>query len=73
VLLRPDGARLNTGEIQIEGKLLARTFRGRFVQLDVMVHEVELRFDVDTDVSIPAVGEIIVIGLRAADVQALGS
>lgn len=64
-LLRPDTARIDgSGPIQLEGKILSRSFRGGLCRLEILIKSQRLTFDFPSSVSdMPQPGEHHQIGI----------
>lgn len=64
VLIPPDAIQMNgTGELRFTGKVLRKVFRGDMVQVDILIGEQELSFNLFSNARLPENGERISISL----------
>ncbi len=61
VLIRPEAAKLITAETQapnvLNGRLIQHSFRGRYQLITVEIHGLTLKFELETAVTLPPVGQ----------------
>ncbi|MCK5642799.1 MAG: ABC transporter ATP-binding protein, partial [Gammaproteobacteria bacterium] len=67
VLIRPDAARLDgQGELQLEGSLVKRSFRGNTCRAVIEINGVRLTFEFLSNTPLPAEGEQVRLGFDSA-------
>ena len=67
VLIRPEAARLDgQGELQLEGSVVKRSFRGNTCRAVIEIHGVHLTFEFLSNTPLPAEGEPIRLGFDPA-------
>ena len=68
MLIRPDSASLDgSGDINLEGRLIDKSFRGNLCQILISVKDFPLEFNFLSNVALPEVGENIHLSLAAGE------